>query len=58
MGWLFYTVIIKCKNCGKTCNVKIKKGVSVAEAIEGETIKCDNCFCIIKPEEYSTQWMK
>lgn len=55
--WYYY-IKVKCTNCGKECDIKIKKGVSVAEAITNETIKCDNCGCLIKPNEYSTTWLK
>jgi len=53
-----YVIKVRCENCGKPCDVKIRKGTSVTEAVSGESIKCDNCKCIIKVMEYSTQWLK
>lgn len=54
----FYEIGVDCKNCGKKCRIKIKKGVSVVEAIKDKSIRCENCKCIITPKEYTTQWLK
>jgi len=53
-----YSISIVCENCGKPCEVKIPKGISVKEAIEGGTLTCDNCGVVINPKEYKTQWFK
>ena len=53
-----YEIRIVCENCGKECIVRIKKGVSVPEAIKAKILACDNCGCLIEPKEYKTQWLE
>lgn len=53
-----YIIKVLCKNCEKKCEVRIKKGVTVAEAIKDKQLKCDNCKCIIIPTEYTTVWSR
>lgn len=53
-----YEAGMTCENCGKRCVIRIKKGVSVTEAVKNKEIKCENCRCIIIPKEYTTQWLK
>lgn len=49
---------VVCGNCGKNCEVTIKKGTTVIEALKAKEIKCDNCGCEIRPKEYTTTWLK
>jgi len=60
MGWLGrnYTINIVCDNCGKDCVIKIRKGISVQEAVKFKQIKCDNCGVIIDAKEYRTEWLQ
>jgi len=53
-----YIVYLKCDNCGKRCEIKIRKGISIREAIEGKMAACDYCGCSINPKEYSTEFIK
>lgn len=53
-----YEVGMICKNCGKKCVIRIKKGTTVGEAVKAKEIKCNNCGCILAPSEYTTQWLK
>ena len=50
-----YKVFCKCPNCGFGTEIKIEKGVSVAEHIKGGKCKCDNCLVVFFPEEYTTE---
>jgi len=56
--WGKYEVKVKCTNCGYPSPVKVPKGMSVAEFIEMDKCKCQNCGCVIKPQEYETKWLK
>lgn len=53
-----YMIKVVCGNCGKNCEVTIKKGTTVIEALKAKEIKCDNCGCEIRPKEYTTTWLK
>lgn len=53
-----YSIQVVCENCGKPCEVRIKKGVTVQEAIHAKSLTCDNCGVVIEPKEYKTQWFK
>jgi hypothetical protein len=53
-----YEVGMNCDNCGKKCSIRIKKGVTVVDAVKNKEIKCENCKCIIVPKEYTTQYLK
>jgi len=53
-----YTISVVCENCGKECAVRIKKGVSVTEAIQLKALHCDNCYVLIEPKEYKTKWLE
>lgn len=53
-----YEIYVKCENCGKGCSVRIKRGTSVAEAIQDKGLSCDNCGCEIEPKEYKTKWLE
>ena len=54
----FYHVQMKCTNCGKVCDIRIKKGTKVSQAVRNNQIKCENCGCVIEAKEYQTQWLK
>lgn len=54
----YYMITVVCENCGKKCDVKVKKGTTVINAIKEGEIKCDNCYCNLYPSEYQTQWLK
>lgn len=58
MGFFYYHIKVKCNNCGKVCNISIKRGTTVIEAIKNRQIKCNECGCQITPTEYSTEWLK
>ena len=47
-----YDILVTCENCGKPCTVRIKRGVTIAQAVREKTITCDNCGCGI------TKWME
>ena len=49
-----YKAYVKCPNCGYGSEVKIPKGVSVADFIKGGKCKCDNCQVVFFPDEYTT----
>ena len=50
-----YKAYVKCPNCGYGSEVKIPKGISVADFIKGGKCKCDNCQVVFYPEEYTTE---
>lgn len=54
----YYAVNMRCSNCGKDCELKIKKGITVKEASMNKKITCDNCGCLIESFEYTTKWIK
>ena len=51
-----YPIKIICSNCCKKCEVNIRKGVSVSEAMRDKEIKCDFCGCWISTNTYETEW--
>lgn len=54
----YYTINVTCENCGKPCQIRIKKGVTIIDAVKNKEMKCENCKCIIMPKTYTTQWIK
>lgn len=53
-----YEVGMTCKNCGKKCTIRIRKGLTVRDAVKNREIRCENCKCGITPKEYTTPWFK
>ena len=49
-----YKAFVKCPNCNYGSEVKIPKGISVAEFVKGGECKCDNCQVVFFPNEYTT----
>jgi hypothetical protein len=45
----YYTMIVTCKNCGRTTTVSVKKGVHLNDIITG--VKCSNCECRLEKEK-------
>jgi transcription elongation factor Elf1 len=54
----YYLAHMTCENCGKKCEIRIRKGTSVVDAVKGKEVVCDNCQCVIKSGEYTTTWIK
>jgi len=50
-----YTISIICPNCGFGSEVKIPRGISVADFVKGGQCKCENCLVVSFPEEYTTR---
>jgi hypothetical protein len=53
----WYPIQMVCGNCGKTSEIRIKKGVTVPQAMSNKEITCTNCKCLIDTGEYTTQWI-
>jgi len=54
----YYLIKVVCDNCGKKCEIRIKKGTTISEAVKERQLKCDFCGVTITPKEYSTPWLK
>lgn len=50
-----YRIWVKCPNCGAGTEVKIPKGISVVDFVEGGKCKCVSCFVTFYPSEYTTE---
>lgn len=50
-----YKIFCKCPNCGFGSEVKIPRGISVADFVKGGSCKCDRCFVTFFPDEYTTE---
>ena len=50
-----YKAFIKCSNCGFNSEIRIPKGISVADYVKGGSCICDNCKVVGYPKEYTTK---
>lgn len=53
-----YSIKTKCSNCGYSCNLRIKKGVSIADFAKSQKGVCNNCGCPIQIKEFQTNWLR
>lgn len=51
-----YIIFMKCNNCDKQCEIKVKKGIPVSVYVKNKQVTCDNCGCIIDSKEYETNY--
>jgi len=49
-----YKAFCKCPNCGYGSEIKITKGISVADFVKDGKCLCDNCRVVFFPDEYTT----
>jgi len=50
-----YRAFVKCPNCNFGSEIKIPKGVSVADFVKGGRCECENCGVVSFPSEYTTE---
>ena len=53
-----YKAFMTCPNCGFNSEIKIPKGVSVADFVKGGKCRCDNCNVVFYPAEYTTEYFE
>jgi len=54
----YYQINVECKNCGMLNKLQVKKGTTIEEFVKSNKCVCKNCGVLIKPESYTTEWIK
>lgn len=58
MGIFWYHIYVKCENCLQPCDIRIRKGLSVANAVKLKVIRCSECGIKLDITEYETEFGK
>ena len=53
-----YKAKVLCSNCNFASEIRVPKGISVADFVRDGKCTCDNCGVVNYPEEYTTEYFE